>query len=158
MIVRPFDPFREFDRLAEQFFGRADAAPFDAIRRGDEVIVELDLPGVDPESIDVTVERNQVSVRAERTRSAHEDDVVLASGRRHGQFRRDLELGESLDANRLEAHYDNGVLTLRIPLVESAQPRKVAVTTGRPALDVESKSASNGEAGAESSEPVAAAA
>src|SRR5690606_3412238 len=88
VIVRSFDPFREFDRLAESFFGtRADAAPFDAVRRGDEVVVEIDLPGVDPASIDVTVERNQVSVRAERTRSARDGDVVLAAGRRHGRFR-----------------------------------------------------------------------
>lgn len=127
MIVRSFDPFRELDRVAESFFGPAPAMPYDAVRRGDTVIVELDLPGVAPESIDVTVERNHVSVRAARARATHEGDVVLASGRRHGEFRRDLELGASLDARRVEAAYDNGVLTLTIPVAESAQPRKVAV-------------------------------
>jgi len=159
VIVRSFDPFREFDRLAESFFGgRVDTMPFDAVRRDGEVVVEMDLPGVDPESIDVTVERNHVSVRAERSRPARDGETVLASGRRYGHFRRDLELGESLDANRLEAHYDNGVLTLRIPLAESAQPRKVAVATGRPALDVASTPTSESDGASEPSAPAAEAA
>lgn len=159
MIVRSFDPFREFDRLAESFFGgRVDTMPFDAVRRDGEVVVEMDLPGVDPESIDVTVERNHVSVRAERTSPARDGDVVLASGRRHGEVRREFELGESLDASRLEANYDNGVLTLHIPLVETAQPRKVPVATARPAIDVESKVAGAPSEPSDSSEPVAEAA
>lgn len=127
MIVRSFDPFRELDRVADSVFGPAPTMAFDAVRRDDAVVVEIDLPGVTPESIDVTVERNHVSVRATRARTAREGDVVLAAGRRHGEFRRDLELGASLDARAVDARYDQGVLTLTIPVLESAQPRKVAV-------------------------------
>lgn len=127
MIVRSFDPFRELDRVAESVFGPAPAMAYDAVRRGDTVVVEIDLPGVAADSIDVTVERNHVSVRATRARATLESDVVLAAGRRHGEFRRDLELGASLDARGVEASYDAGVLTLRIPVLESAQPRKVTV-------------------------------
>ena len=95
-----------------------------------DVIVDIDLPGIDPNSIDITVERNHLSLRAERHRPTRDGDVVLASGRRHGQFRRDLYLGESLDSSRIQAQYDNGVLTLTVPLAEHAQPRKVSVGQG----------------------------
>ncbi len=131
MIVRSFDPFRELDRMTEGFRS-GPAMPYDAVRRGDEVIVEIDLPGVDPASIDLTVERNHLVVRAHRERSTREGDVVLASGRRHGDFRRDLELGAALDARRVSARYDNGVLTLVVPLAESASPRRIEVETGAP--------------------------
>ena len=131
MIVRSFDPFRELDRMAESFRSAPATMAYDAVRRGDEVVVELDLPGVDPSSIDLTVERNHLVVRARRERSTREGDVVLASGRRHGEFRRDLELGASLDARRVSARYDNGVLTLTVPLAESAAPRKIEVEVGR---------------------------
>jgi HSP20 family protein len=142
VIVRSFDPFREFDRMTESMFGPQGETnmPYDAVRRGDDVIVDIDLPGIDPESIDITVERNHVSLRAERHRPTRDGDVVLASGRRHGQFRRDLYLGEALDSSRISAQYDNGVLTLTVPLAESAQPRKVAIDKGaQQPVDVQSR-------------------
>ena len=135
MLLR-FDPFRELDRLADEAWPRqAPAVPMDAIRRGDSVLVMFDLPGVDPESIDVEVERNVLSVRAERAVPRREGDEVLAAERRYGTFTRQLFLGDTLDATRVEASYDAGVLTLTVPVAEVAKPRKVAVSaSGSPAV------------------------
>ncbi|GAB3251388.1 Hsp20/alpha crystallin family protein [Micromonospora halotolerans] len=110
------DPFREIDRLTEQFFGttaRPAVMHLDAYRDGDFFYAAFDLPGVDPDSIDCTVERNVLTVRAERPM---------------GTFTRQLFLGDTLDTDRLEAGYENGVLTLRIPISERAKPRRIAVT------------------------------
>ena len=120
MLVRT-DPFREMERL---MFGagatrvRAAAIPMDAFRKGDEFVVTFDLPGVSPESIDVNVERNVLTIKAERPT---------------GTFARRVVLGEALDRDGIEASYDAGVLTLRVPVVEKAQSRKIAVTAGAPA-------------------------
>ncbi len=144
MLMR-FDPFREFDRLAHQIAGtgRAPAMPMDAYRQGDRFTVHFDLPGVDPNSIDLTVEKNVLTVTAERTWQRGDEDEVLVAERSQGRFSRQLFLGEGLDADRVEAHYDSGVLTVVIPVAEAAKPRKVAVSSGggRQAIDAESTAA-----------------
>ena len=131
MLLR-FDPFRELDRRADEAWPSrpAPAVPMDAVRRGDQVLVMFDLPGVDPATIDVEVERNVLTVSAERAAGRVEGDEVLASERRFGTFSRQLFLGETLDASRVEAAYDAGVLTLTVPVAEVAKPRKVAVAAG----------------------------
>ena len=130
MLLR-YDPFREFDRLAEQTFGTARTAlPLDAFRHGDEFVINVDLPGVDPSAIDITVERNVMTLKAERAWRRNEEDQVLMSERPQGTFTRQLYLGEGLDAERVNARYEHGVLTLTIPVAEKAKPRKVEVASG----------------------------
>ena len=132
MLMRT-DPFREFDRLAQQVLGtpaRPATMPIDAYRRGDEFIVEFDVPGVDHESIDLTVEKNVLTVHAQRRRSADDDVELLVGERPQGTFSRQLFLGESLDTDGLDARYADGVLTLHIPVAEKAKPRRVAVSRG----------------------------
>lgn len=131
MLVRT-DPFRQFDRLAEQVFGtvaRPAAMPMDAWREGNEFYVEFDLPGIEPHSIDLDVERNVLTVKAERKASAGPDIEMVASERPRGVFSRQVILGDTLDADRIEASYDAGVLRLTIPVAERAKPRKIAVST-----------------------------
>jgi HSP20 family protein len=131
MLMR-FDPFRELDRLTEQVRGGTrqwpSVLPMDAYRRGDHFVVHFDLPGADPDSIELTVERNVLTVKAERSWARGEEDEVLVNERPQGVFSRQLFLGESLDAERVEASYDNGVLTLTIPVAEQAKPRRVAIS------------------------------
>ncbi|WP_189196096.1 Hsp20/alpha crystallin family protein [Micromonospora fulviviridis] len=130
MLMRT-DPFREIDRLAEQFFGttaRPAVMHLDAYRDGDYFYAAFDLPGVDPDSIDCTVERNVLTVRAERRRAAGDNVELVAAERPMGTFTRQLFLGDTLDTDKLEAGYENGVLTLRIPISERAKPRRIAVT------------------------------
>lgn len=132
MLIRTTDPFRDLDRLAGQLLGavgttsRPAAMPMDAWREGDRLVVEFDLPGVAQDSIDVDVERNVVTVRAERL-ARNGDWQMLASERSRGAFSRQLVLGDNLDLDRLEATYDAGVLRLVVPVAERAKPRKVAV-------------------------------
>jgi HSP20 family protein len=131
MLVRT-DPFRQFDRLAEQVFGtvaRPAAMPMDAWRDGHEFVVEFDLPGVEPESIDLDVERNVLTVRAERKPSTGPDVELVASERPRGVFSRQVILGDTLDPERIEAAYNAGVLRLTIPVAEKAKPRKIAIST-----------------------------
>lgn len=129
MLMRT-DPFRELDRLAQQVFGtqsRPAAMPLDAWREGDEFVVEFDLPGVDPGSVDLNVERNVLTVRAERKARTGEDTQMVASERPFGIFSRDLMLGDSLDTENVTASYDAGVLSVRIPVAEKARPRKIQI-------------------------------
>jgi HSP20 family protein len=128
MLMR-FDPLREFDRVFDQAWSQARQAaiPMDAYRHGDSFVVNLDLPGVDPSSIDLTVERNSLTISAERHWEPVEGDQVIASERRQGNFSRQLLLGDSLDADRIHASYENGVLTVTIPVAETAKPRKIEV-------------------------------
>jgi HSP20 family protein len=131
MLLRT-DPFRDFDRLSQQVFGNLATAgrptpmPLDAWREGDTFVVELDLPGVSPDSIDLDVERNVLTVKAERELRPSDADLMIAE-RPKGAFTRQLFLGEALDTERIEAGYDRGVLTLRIPVAERAKPRKIQV-------------------------------
>jgi HSP20 family protein len=133
MMLMRTDPFRELDRLTQQVLGsaaRPAAMPMDAFRDGDTFVVELDLPGVDPESIDLDVERNVLSVKAERRPSVGEDTEVLIAERPAGSFSRQLFLGETLDTERIDAAYEAGVLRLTIPVAEQAKPRKIAISGG----------------------------
>jgi HSP20 family protein len=133
MLMRT-DPFRELDRLTQQVFGtngtlaRPSAMPMDAWRDGDTFHVEFDLPGVNPDSIDLDVERNVVTVKAERPPRASDAELIAAE-RPRGVFSRQLMLGDNLDTERIEASYDAGVLTLRIPMAEKAKPRKISITS-----------------------------
>ncbi|MDQ3570939.1 MAG: Hsp20/alpha crystallin family protein [Actinomycetota bacterium] len=131
MLMR-FDPFRELDRLSEQLPGAnrqmPAVLPMDAYRRGENFVVHLDLPGTDPESVELTVERNVLTVRAERSWAPGEGDEVLISERPQGVFTRQLFLGESLDTEAIDANYDQGVLTLTIPVAEQAKPRRVEIS------------------------------
>ena len=135
MLMR-FDPFRELDRIVDTPLRRA-AIPLmgmDAYRMDDHVTVHFDLPGVDPGSIDITVEKNQLTVRAERRWEPAEGTEVIASERPQGSFTRSMFLGDGLDADHIDADYDNGVLTLTVPVAETAKPRKVTVGKGQAAL------------------------
>jgi HSP20 family protein len=140
MLMR-YDPFRELDRFTEGFFGgpgRSPWMPMDAVRRGDHVELHFDLPGVAPDSIDVSVERNVLTVKAERSWIPTEGDEILARERTHGTWSRQVLLGDALDTENLKAAYDHGVLTLTIPVAERAKPRKVQISVGDPqeALEV----------------------
>jgi HSP20 family protein len=133
MLMRT-DPFRELDRLTQQVFGTATrpaAMPIDAYRRGEEFVVELDLPGVQPDSIDLTVEKNVLTVHAERRREETEGVELLVGERPHGTFSRQLFLGDTLDTDAIQADYVDGVLTLRLPVAERAKPRRVEINTGQ---------------------------
>jgi HSP20 family protein len=131
MLMRT-DPFRELDRFTQQVLGtrgtlaRPSAMPMDAWRDGDTFVVELDLPGVNPESIDLDVERNVLTVKAERPGRDNQADFIAAE-RPRGVFSRQLILGDTLDTERVEADYNAGVLTLRIPVAEKAKPRKIMI-------------------------------
>jgi HSP20 family protein len=130
MLMRT-DPFRDFDRLAQQLVGagttsRPAVMPMDAWRAGDRFVIEFDLPGVAPDTLDIDVERNVLTVRAERPQR-NGDWESLASERPTGLFSRQLVLGDNLDLDHLEATYDNGVLKLVVPVAEKAKPRKIEV-------------------------------
>ena len=129
MLMRT-DPFRELDRLTQQVFGsqtRPAAMPMDAWREGDEFVVELDLPGVNPATIELDVERNVLTVAAERKSRLDDDKEVVAAERPVGTFSRQLVLGDTLDTDKVTANYDAGVLALRIPIREQAKPRKIEI-------------------------------
>lgn len=142
MLMRT-DPFRELDRLSQQVFGnpgtnaRPAVMPMDAWRAGDEFIVEFDLPGVDPSSVDLDVERNVLTVRAERP-ALNGDQELVAAERPRGIFSRQLILGDNLDTEHVRASYEAGVLTLRVPVAEKAKPRKIEIaqpSNGRQAIN-----------------------
>jgi HSP20 family protein len=131
MLMR-FDPFREMDRIAQMATEAAQAPrsfPLDAFRRGDQFLVQFDLPGVDASSIDLTVERNVLTVRAERRFERQHGDEIVVTERPQGVFTRQLFLGDTLDGQRISASYHDGVLTLTIPVAEQAKPRKVQIST-----------------------------
>lgn len=133
MLMR-FDPFRELDRLTSQALGGTRSwtgwMPMDAYRRGDRFFVHLDLPGVAPDSIELTVERNVLTVRAERSWQPSEGDEVVVNERPRGTVTRQLFLGENLDVERIEAGFEHGVLTVTIPVAETARARRIQVGTG----------------------------
>ncbi|WP_426302863.1 Hsp20/alpha crystallin family protein [Arthrobacter sp. R-11] len=132
MLMRT-DPFREFDRLAQQVLGttaRPAAMLMDAWRDGDDFVVAFDLPGVNVDSVDIDVEQNVLTVKAERPDPVGEDTELIASERPRGVFSRQLILGDALDTDGVKASYDAGVLTLRIPVAEKAKPRRIEIETG----------------------------
>lgn len=127
MTLMRFDPFRELDRLSEQMMGGRGprTMPMEAWRRKDEFYVYVDLPGIDRDDVELTVERNVVSIRAQRRPAHEEGDDVIVDERPHGTFTRQLFLGDNLDANKLSADYDRGVLMLTIPIAEASKPRRI---------------------------------
>jgi HSP20 family protein len=130
MLMRS-DPFRDWDRLTSRMFGPDDGsaawAPLDAYRSGDVITVEFDLPGIDPASIDIQVERGELRLEAERRGSLPDGAQSLVQERFTGTITRRLMLGDQLDTEHVDAQYNSGVLTLRIPLSEAAKPRRVEV-------------------------------
>ena len=138
MLMRT-DPFRELDRLAQQLVGgstpgtwsRPSAMPMDAYRAGDEFVVMFDLPGVTADAIEVDVERNVLTVKAERRPTVHDENIEMQVAERPlGVFSRQLFLGDTLDTDHVHAEYEAGVLSLRIPIAEAAKPRKIEVQRG----------------------------
>jgi HSP20 family protein len=149
MLMRT-DPFREFDRIAQVLGtpGRPAAMPMDAFRSGDEFVVQFDLPGVESDSIELTVEKNVLTLHAERRRSADEGVEMIVSERPQGTFSRQLFLGESLDVDRIDATYADGVLTLRVPIAERAKPRRVSVKeAGQTQTAIDARSSEPASAG-----------
>lgn len=131
MLMR-FDPFAELNRLTQQLWsqgwsGAGAVLPMDGYRSGDHYVLHFDLPGIDPASVDLTIDRNLLSVSAERRWEPEEGAQVLFSERPQGSFTRQVQLAEGLDVDDVEASYDNGVLTVRVPVAEAAKPRKVEI-------------------------------
>lgn len=137
MAVMRFDPFRDFDRLAEQVLGPGAGTgraprfmPMDVFREGDRFILLVDLPGVDPDSIDIDVDSGMLTIRAERGGPDGENTDWILSERYAGSYMRQLTLGDGVDAESISADYDAGVLTVTIPVAEKAKPRKISVSAG----------------------------
>jgi HSP20 family protein len=128
MLMR-FEPFRDLDRATEEMLNerRARQLPVDAYRRGNDLIVELDLPGADPGSIELSVDNDVLSVRATRTSARQDADELEMAERGHGQFGRQLFLAQSLDRDHITAVYHDGVLTLTVPVAQQAKARKIEV-------------------------------
>lgn len=135
MTMLQTDPFRDFDTLLSRLAGRQPGAsgvmPVDAFRRGNDVWVHMDLPGVKVEDLDITVERNVLTVAAERQWRREDGDQYYFGERYRGGFRRQIQLGDGLDLDHLEADLHDGVLTIRIPVAEKAKPRKVTIGESR---------------------------
>jgi HSP20 family protein len=149
MLMR-FDPFRELDRLTEQLASTASRAPrafpMDAYRRGDRFIVEFDLPGVEPASIELTVEQNVLTVRAERRFEPREGDEVIVAERPQGRYARQVFLGDALDSEHVQATCRLGVLALTIPVAEAAKPRRVPVRGEQETQTIEPPTAGGADA------------
>ena len=152
MLIR-FDPYRELDRLTEQLASTAARAPrafpMDAYRRGEQFFVQFDLPGVDPATIDLTVEQNVLTVRAERRFAPQAGDEVVIAERPHGVYTRQIFLGDTLDSENVQATYEQGVLTLTIPVAEAVKPRRVQVGFSQDAHTIEPQAPGDAQAVAE---------
>ena len=132
MLMR-FDPFRDLDRLTQNLWNgdvgrRVNGMPMDAYRQGERFYVQFDVPGIDASSVELTVEKNVLTVTADRGRQWGDDVEVLVNERPAGSFSRQLFLGDTLDTEHIEASSENGVLTVVIPIAEKAKPRKVAIS------------------------------
>lgn len=141
MLIQP-DPFRDVDALIERLTGRSAepswAMGMDAYRRGSDVWVHVDLPGVAADSLDISIERDVLTIAGERASRREEGDQMYLAERPRGSFRRQIHLGEGLDPDHLEADYHDGVLTLRIPVAERAKPRKITVGARTDAIETTS--------------------
>ena len=141
MLMRT-DPFRDLDRLADAVLGttrRPAVMPMDAYRHDDTFVIHLDLPGIDPDSIDLTVERSVLTVHAERRRPADDDAERVVGERTYGVFSRQMFLGDTLEVDSLEADYTDGVLTVRIPVAEQAKPRRIEIAHGEGTRQLDEK-------------------
>lgn len=147
MAVMRLDPFAGFERMFETLYGHEGShrpMPIDIYRKGNEYRVEMDLPGADPASLDVNVERNMLTVNAE-AKSMHDDaDEQIVCERRHAHFSRQVYLGENLDTDNVKASFENGVLTVTIPVSEKAPGRHIEVSTGNGAHEIEAKDNTTG--------------
>lgn len=150
MLMR-WDPFRDIDRLAGEVFGAARTPalmPMDCLRSGDTFLVRFDMPGMEPDSLDVSAENNTLTVRGERRRHDPEDATYLISERPSGSYSRQLVLGDDVDVEAISADYSDGVLTLTIPVVEQAKPRKIEIGRGARSIgtskNAEDKSSAKG--------------
>ena len=135
MYLTTFDPFardlqRQFDRLTRHAFGQSTVMPLDGVRRDGDVLLRFDVPGIDPDSIEVTVDRGVLTVSVKRQEERTENDKFFVRERSMGTFTRRLYLSKNLNADAVEATYNNGVLEVRIPVLEQAKPRKVEVRQG----------------------------
>jgi HSP20 family protein len=128
MNTMTFDPFGELDRLTSGLRTGPRSVPVDLVREGDRYLLNADLPGVDPGSVDIDLDGNLLTIRAERTQAVHEGAKWIAQERRGGSYFRQFTLGEGVDTEAISASYENGVLSLVIPLSERAKPRKIQVT------------------------------
>jgi HSP20 family protein len=160
MLMR-FDPFRELDSLSQALatapsIGRSTLMAMDAYRDGDRLIIKLDLPGVDPNSIELTVEKNVLTVTAEREPAPSDGQEYIVSERRQGKFTRQVFLGDSLDAEHVKASYDQGVLTLTVPVLEQSRPRRVQVLSNSGSQAVETATANQSTSSSSDREQVAA--
>nr|WP_062340757.1 Hsp20/alpha crystallin family protein [Herbidospora sakaeratensis] len=142
MLLTSIDPFvqefeRQFSQLTRQYTKDETTAvmPMDGIRRADDVVLRFDLPGIDPGSVEVTVDRGVLTVSARRSEEYAEGERLFVRERVMGAFTRRVYLSEHLDAEAIEAAYDNGVLAVRIPVLEKAKPRKIVISTGHRAID-----------------------
>ena len=144
MILR-FDPFRDLDRLTQPLsqepLGRPSIMPMDAYRDGDQFVVHLDIPGIEPSSLDVTVDRRVLSVTAQRYWQPAQTERVIAAERPSGSFQRQIQLGDGLDTEQVRARYDKGVLTVTIPIAEVAKPRKIPISSAGDAKAIEAPAA-----------------
>lgn len=148
-----FDPFRDLDRWSEQISRPSRSMlAFDAVRDDDEVVVYFDVPGVRADDIEVSVEKNELTVKAER-RWSDENKRVIASERGQGSFIRQLMLNDALDTDRLAAKLDNGVLTIAIPVDESSKQRRIEVQAGTSAQAIDAKSRESASAASEQTAP-----
>jgi HSP20 family protein len=142
MLMR-WDPFREIDRLTDQLWQpvRSQPMPMEAYRRGDAFVAAFDVPGVDRDSIEITVDQNVLTVKAERRFTRNETDEVIVAERPQGTWSRQLFLGEGVDTNRIDANLENGVLTLTVPVAEAARPRQIQIggTDKSQAIEAESR-------------------
>lgn len=149
------DPFRDIDAWFDRMTGRSGngqwAMPMDAYKRGNDLWVHVDLPGVAPDRLEIDVERNVLTINAERNWQRQDRDQIYLAERHRGTFRRQVHLGDGLDADRTEADYHDGVLTLRIPVAESAQPRRIEVNSGAMAIDTSATDAETPEVGDDAS-------
>jgi HSP20 family protein len=139
MAIMRWDPFADFDRMLELMAGRGAggtaqtptrAMPMDVYRSGNEYIVEMDLPGVDPSSIDISVERNMLTVEGEANSTHEQADEQIVCERRHAKYRRQIYLGDNVDTDNVKAEFDNGVLRLRVPIDREERARKIDVESG----------------------------
>jgi len=157
-MAMDFDPFREFDRVASSLLERRQQGPrlmpMDLYRDGDTYVLSADLPGIDPGSVDIDVDGQLLTIRAERTLAQGGEVRWLTRERQGGSFLRQLNLGQGVDTGRIAASYDSGVLSVTIPVSEKAKPRKIEVTTAT-RLDAASESAPVITTSGSSSSPVA---
>lgn len=148
-MARSFDPFREMDRLFSEVTRAtgSNSMPMDLYRAGDTFVAEVDLPGVDPDSLDIDIDERTLTIRAARRTNAEQGQEIkfVTRERPSGAFARQISLGQGLAYDKIGAEYADGVLRLTIPVAEEAKPRKVAVQHKQPARSIAGETVESGE-------------